>query len=217
MERGDGRAGRFLPDGRRGRCAQDQPPAPVTVASVTKGSVASTVTATGTVVSRNDARLAAEVAGRLDWVAEPGTRVQKGAPLARVDTRGLELHLARERRADRAAECERGTARHAARAPQCAAGRHRLEEPDRRGRGTAVDGAPRTRAGPRDARQHAPPGRARSDPRAVSRVTSPSASASSASSSAPASRCSGSPTPATSRSSRARRSRRPGISRSARP
>jgi RND family efflux transporter MFP subunit len=73
--------------------AQDQPPAPVTVASVTKGSVASTVTATGTVVSRNDARLAAEVAGRLDWVAEPGTRVQKGAPIARVNTRGLELTL----------------------------------------------------------------------------------------------------------------------------
>jgi len=73
--------------------AQDQPPAPVTVASVTKGKVASTVTATGTVVSRNDARLAAEVAGRLDWVAEPGAKVQKGAPLARVDTRGLELQL----------------------------------------------------------------------------------------------------------------------------
>ncbi len=73
--------------------AQDAPPAPVTVAAVTKGSVASTVTATGTVVSRNDARLAAEVAGRLDWVAEPGARVQKGAALARVDARGLELQL----------------------------------------------------------------------------------------------------------------------------
>lgn len=72
---------------------QQQPPAPVTVASVTKGMVASRVTATGTVVSRNDARLAAEVAGRLDWVAEPGTRVQKGAALARVDARGLELQL----------------------------------------------------------------------------------------------------------------------------
>jgi RND family efflux transporter MFP subunit len=70
-----------------------QPPAPVTVAPVTKGSVASTVTATGTVVSRNDARLAAEIAGRLDWVAEPGAQVQKGAALARVDARGLELQL----------------------------------------------------------------------------------------------------------------------------
>ncbi|MEX1993093.1 MAG: efflux RND transporter periplasmic adaptor subunit [Steroidobacteraceae bacterium] len=74
--------------------AQGQPPpAPVTVAPVTKGSLATTVTATGTVVSRNDARLAAEVTGRLDWVAEPGAKVAKGAQLARVDTRGLELTL----------------------------------------------------------------------------------------------------------------------------
>jgi len=73
---------------------QDQaPPAPVTVARVTEGNLGATVTATGTVVSRNDARLAAEVTGRLDWVAEPGTRVAKGAPLARVDSRTLELQL----------------------------------------------------------------------------------------------------------------------------
>ncbi len=75
--------------------AQDQapPPAPVTVAPVTKGGSASTISATGTVVSRNDARLAAEVTGRLDWVAEPGAKVAKGAPLARVDARALELQL----------------------------------------------------------------------------------------------------------------------------
>jgi RND family efflux transporter MFP subunit len=75
--------------------AQDAeaPPAPVTVAPVVKGSAAATVSATGTVVSRNDARLAAEVTGRLDWVAEPGARVAKGAPLARVDARALELQL----------------------------------------------------------------------------------------------------------------------------
>jgi multidrug efflux pump subunit AcrA (membrane-fusion protein) len=75
----------------RAAWAQDagQPPAPVTVAPVVKGSTATTVSATGTVVSRNDARLAAEVAGRLDWVAEPGAKVAKGAPLARVDARAL--------------------------------------------------------------------------------------------------------------------------------
>ncbi len=75
--------------------AQDQapPPAPVTVAPVVQGNVAATAAATGTVVSRNDARLAAEVAGRLDWVAEPGARIAKGAPLARVDARALELQL----------------------------------------------------------------------------------------------------------------------------
>jgi RND family efflux transporter MFP subunit len=63
------------------------------VAPVVKGSAAATVSATGTVVSRNDARLAAEVAGRLDWVAEPGAKVAKGASLARVDARALELQL----------------------------------------------------------------------------------------------------------------------------
>jgi RND family efflux transporter MFP subunit len=75
--------------------AQDAepPPAPVTVAPVVKGSIAATVQATGTVVSRNDARLAAEVAGRLDWVAEPGARITKGGPVARVDARALELQL----------------------------------------------------------------------------------------------------------------------------
>lgn len=72
---------------------QQAPPAPVTVAPVVKGAVAATLSATGTVVSRNDARLAAEVTGRLDWVAEPGTRVAKGTPLARVDVRALELQL----------------------------------------------------------------------------------------------------------------------------
>lgn len=75
------------------RAQQAPPPAPVTVAPVTQGSVAATVAATGTVVSRNDARLAAEVPGRLDWVAEPGAKVAKGAPLARVDARALELTL----------------------------------------------------------------------------------------------------------------------------
>lgn len=74
--------------------AQGQPPpAPVTVAPVTTGNLAATVTTTGTVVSRNDARLAAEVTGRLDWVAEPGAKVAKGGQLARVDTRSLELRL----------------------------------------------------------------------------------------------------------------------------
>jgi RND family efflux transporter MFP subunit len=71
----------------------EAPPAPVTVAPVLKGAAATTVSATGTVVSRNDARLAAEVTGRLDWVAEPGAKVAKGAPLARVDARALQLQL----------------------------------------------------------------------------------------------------------------------------
>ncbi len=75
------------------RAQEEPPPAPVTVVAVTKGTIAATISTTGTVVSRNDARLAAEVTGRLDWVAEPGAKVAKGAPLARVDARSLELQL----------------------------------------------------------------------------------------------------------------------------
>lgn len=67
------------------------PPAPVTVAEVTRGNVRATATATGTVVSRSDARIAAEVPGRLVWVAEAGDEVARGAPVARVDTESLEL------------------------------------------------------------------------------------------------------------------------------
>jgi len=69
------------------------PPVPVTIARAVAGSVEATRTATGTVVSRNDARLAAEIAGRLTWVAEPGNTVSRGAALARVDTTTLQLEL----------------------------------------------------------------------------------------------------------------------------
>jgi len=83
----------LLPTASAAQSPAQQPPAPVTVARVTEGNLGATITATGAVVSRNDARLAAEVTGRLDWVAEPGARVLKGAALARVDTRTLELQL----------------------------------------------------------------------------------------------------------------------------
>jgi RND family efflux transporter MFP subunit len=83
----------LLPTAGAAQSPAQPPPVPVTVARVTEGNLGATVTATGTVVSRNDARLAAEVTGRLDWVAEPGARVTKGAPLARVDTRTLQLQL----------------------------------------------------------------------------------------------------------------------------
>jgi RND family efflux transporter MFP subunit len=82
-----------LPSAGAAQSPEQAPPAPVTVARVTEGNLNATITTTGTVVSRNDARLAAEVTGRLDWVAEPGTRVAKDAPLARVDARMLELQL----------------------------------------------------------------------------------------------------------------------------
>jgi RND family efflux transporter MFP subunit len=72
---------------------QAEPPAPVKVGKASKQSIASTLSATGTVVSRNDARIAAEVAGRLVWVAEPGTDVERGGLVARVDDSTLKLKL----------------------------------------------------------------------------------------------------------------------------
>ncbi len=75
--------------------AQEQgpPPAPVKVGKAAKQSIAPTMSATGTVVSRNDARIAAEIAGRLVWVAEPGTHIERGGAIARVDDAALQLRL----------------------------------------------------------------------------------------------------------------------------
>jgi RND family efflux transporter MFP subunit len=55
--------------------------------------MASVIQAPGTVVSRNDARIAAEISGRLNWVAEPGDVVEQGAVIARIDDRALRLQL----------------------------------------------------------------------------------------------------------------------------
>src|SRR5688572_11707450 len=72
---------------------QGPPPAPVKVGKAAKQSIAPTMSATGTVVSRNDARIAAEIAGRLVWVAEPGTYIERGGAIARVDDAALQLRL----------------------------------------------------------------------------------------------------------------------------
>lgn len=48
----------------------------------------------GTVVSRNDAQIAAEVAGRVDWVADEGAILQVGDVIARLDDRALKIDLA---------------------------------------------------------------------------------------------------------------------------
>lgn len=73
--------------------AADAPPVPVVVAEARMESVAARLTATGTVVSRNDARISGEVGGTLAWIAEPGATVKRGAPLARVDAERLRLAL----------------------------------------------------------------------------------------------------------------------------
>ncbi len=72
--------------------AQDQmPPANVRVAEAEVRAMAPVTLVPGTVASRNDARLAAEVDGRLQTVADVGTRVAKGDPVATIEDTQLKL------------------------------------------------------------------------------------------------------------------------------
>ncbi|MFT3810814.1 MAG: efflux RND transporter periplasmic adaptor subunit [Micropepsaceae bacterium] len=67
------------------------PPAIVVVGAATTERMSETVTVPGSVVSRNDSKIAAEVTGRVEWVAEIGTTVEAGAPIARIDKELLTL------------------------------------------------------------------------------------------------------------------------------
>lgn len=77
-------------------------PAPVAVDQVEVVPMATTILVPGTVVSRNDAELAAEVDGRLIQVADIGTRVAAGDVVARIEDTVLKL-----RRTEQAALVER--------------------------------------------------------------------------------------------------------------
>jgi RND family efflux transporter MFP subunit len=69
------------------------PPVPVVVTTARMESFAASLSATGTVISRNDARISGEVGGTLAWIAEPGANVKRGQPVARIDTERLALAL----------------------------------------------------------------------------------------------------------------------------
>lgn len=84
--------------------AQMGGPALVKVAEAAVKDIASVTRVPGTVVSRNDARLSAEVPGRLTEVADVGTAVRAGEPVARIEATTLQLRneelLARVTRAE---------------------------------------------------------------------------------------------------------------------
>jgi RND family efflux transporter MFP subunit len=71
--------------------AQMGGPALVRVAPAALRDIAPVTLVPGTVVSRNDARLSAEVPGRLTEVLDVGTRVQKGDPVAVIEDTMLKL------------------------------------------------------------------------------------------------------------------------------
>ncbi len=74
---------------------------PVVVDLVSERMMAPTVMVAGSVVSRLDAEVAAEMAGRLVWLAEVGDRVAQGDKLAQIDdvSRRLEVDEARAKEA----------------------------------------------------------------------------------------------------------------------
>ena len=72
---------------------QGPPPAPVRVSDAMRTEMSSVIWIPGTIVSRNDARIASEVSGRINWMAEVGDYVREGEPLVRIDSTLLELQV----------------------------------------------------------------------------------------------------------------------------
>lgn len=70
---------------------QGFPPPEVEVVAAEVRALAPTTEVPGSVISLNDARIAAEVEGPLVWVAQVGTAVARGDAVARIDTRLLAL------------------------------------------------------------------------------------------------------------------------------
>ena len=70
-----------------------QSPSPVSVDEARFDVFAASIWVSGTVISRNDARIGAEAEGRITWVAEVGERIEAGEPIAIVDDSGLRLEL----------------------------------------------------------------------------------------------------------------------------
>lgn len=71
----------------------DMPPAQVEIMVVEEMNMAPQVEVPGTIISRNDAQIAAEVTGRVSWIAEIGTELEAGGIIAKIDDRTLQLQL----------------------------------------------------------------------------------------------------------------------------
>jgi RND family efflux transporter MFP subunit len=72
---------------------QQAPASPVMVESAQRDTFSATLWVSGTVISQNDARIAAETDGRITWVADVGSRIEQGDAIARIDAEDLHLDL----------------------------------------------------------------------------------------------------------------------------
>lgn len=109
------------------------PPATVSVASATESDFAPVQWVPGTVVSREDARIASEQGGRVVAVSDVGDVVRKGDALARLDDEALRLREKENRAAIARSEAQLAYARSqaerlAALEQQSSVGRSQLEE-----------------------------------------------------------------------------------------
>ncbi|MCW8092995.1 efflux RND transporter periplasmic adaptor subunit [Alteromonas sp. ASW11-130] len=81
--------------------AAQEPPLPpatlVEVDQILQEEIAEQLWVPGTVVSREDAQIASEVAGRVIWMAEVGQRVSIGEVLIKLDDQRLQLSLAQDK------------------------------------------------------------------------------------------------------------------------
>ncbi|MGN6150367.1 MAG: efflux RND transporter periplasmic adaptor subunit, partial [Rhizomicrobium sp.] len=77
--------------------AQQAPAPSVAVVTARIVRMAPSMGLPGTVVSRNDSRLASEVEGRVAWVAEVGTAVKQGDIVAKIDSDVAGLQLASDK------------------------------------------------------------------------------------------------------------------------
>ena len=73
---------------------QKAPASPVIVETAQRDTFSATLWVSGTVISQNDARIAAETDGRITWVADVGSRIEQGEAVARIDAEDLRLELA---------------------------------------------------------------------------------------------------------------------------
>jgi RND family efflux transporter MFP subunit len=73
---------------------QKAPASPVKVETAQRDTFSATLWVSGTVISQNDARIAAETDGRITWVADVGSRIEQGQAIARIDAEDLRLELA---------------------------------------------------------------------------------------------------------------------------
>ena len=69
------------------------PPAAVVVAEAELRELAPSVDVPGTVISRNDSRLASDLSTRLEWIAEVGAVVKRGDVIARLSATPFELRV----------------------------------------------------------------------------------------------------------------------------